>query len=85
MYEKKYLPLTIDCESTMEVSRVDKDMLGDSLLLWCEITCWNTKFGLRLAGNTEYDIWYILPESDLNLHSKESDYEAIFAREKNRL
>ena len=46
MYEKKYLPLTIDCESTMEVSRVDMDMLGDSLLLWCEITCWNTKFGL---------------------------------------
>ena len=40
------LPLTIDCESTMEVSRVDMDMLGDSLLLWCEITCWNTKFGL---------------------------------------
>ena len=45
IYIYHWHPLPIGCESAVEASRVDMDMLGDSLLLWCEITCWNTKFG----------------------------------------
>ena len=39
-------PLTIDCESTMEASRVDMGMFGGTVLFLSDITCWNTKFGL---------------------------------------
>ena len=89
MYEKQYLPLT-SIDHWLRINHGGFKSGYGHAWWYSAFVVWNHLLEHqirthRLAGNTEYDIWHILPENDLNLHSKKSDYEAISAREKNRI
>ena len=71
MYEKNR-SLIIDCEATMEASKVDMGMLCGSVLFRSEISCCSN-----------YQIWtHKLAEKDLNLHSKTERLRSDFLKGK---